>query len=134
MKYLRIFFICSVNFEKGMSFFVSDSLKDRLTEKELVKEKDAPLDSSNALVIFRGDEETTIKSHIVSVKIKNPGELSVCFVSNLSVLERIFFKKVKSSEIVIGNTILKIMSSDFLSFERKNNEYVIKMLLKSRGF
>tara|TARA_B100001113_G_C20893015_1_gene527835 strand:- start:203 stop:547 length:345 start_codon:yes stop_codon:yes gene_type:complete len=114
-----------------MSFFVSEAIKDRLTQNELIEEVVNKIDSNFYINIVESGEK--FSNSLTSIE-RIDNDSCYCYLeTNNVVFEKIFFKKVKISEIVIGNTKQTVSNFEFLIGKKEENNFLIKLLLEMRS-
>tara|TARA_B100000287_G_C20269085_1_gene637189 strand:+ start:136 stop:498 length:363 start_codon:yes stop_codon:yes gene_type:complete len=118
-----------------MSFYISEDLKDRITEKELIEDKPSSAFKIHevennfqlGLSVMIDDDLHLIK--IEKLKIVSEDVLKITTQLNVSYIEQIFFKKLHMKEIVIGNTKKKIIKYELLEVEKSFDSFKTDLLV-----
>ena len=114
-----------------MTFFVSDSLKEILGEEQLLEDSDKSIavsKNSSIKIIFQCGEESF--EHDVKSIRQNGKTLRAKIHTNDFVFEKIFFKKLNVSVIVIGSTSKKLKSYSFLKAKSKKGIIAVDLLIE----
>jgi len=113
-----------------MSFFVSDSIKDKIVLEEQGKSVDKKTLSTFSILFF--DHESEYVARLKSITYEKSNEYVAIFESNLEMFERIFFNKVSAKEIFIGNEKKHVSQFSFLEAHSTENYYLIKVTINVR--
>ena len=118
-----------------MSFYVSDSLKDRITEKEISRDSDSPSlieleDEKNFDIVFSDMlDEFRFFEQIRHIKLESENSLLVCISTGIQNLEKIFFKKLHAREIVIGNTKRIVNDYSLISVKKNESNFLLEIIV-----
>lgn len=118
-----------------MSFYVSEDLKGRITEDELIKDQPGQkiamqeLESSAKLGLNVTTGEELFFVNVQKIKKLSDNTLKVNANFSLSRIEQIFFKKLSLEEIVIGDTKKKIIKYDLTEVKKSFDSFKAKLLI-----
>lgn len=113
-----------------MSFFVSESIKDKIVLEEQTKPVEKKRANSFSILFFNQESEYTARLKSISHEKRN--EYVATFEANLEMFERIFFNKVDAKEIFIGNEKRHVSQFSFLEARSIENYYLIKVTFNVR--
>ena len=113
-----------------MSFYVSESIKDILTEDQVSVESDLRYTSSDNLTLFFLIDGVRCGSKVIKLTQEYDRYFKVGIETNANILEQIFFKKVEVCEIVIGSTCVKAQTFKFLKAHKKKEKIRVDLLLE----
>ncbi len=116
-----------------MSFYVSDDLKDRITEKEIIEDRSIKsmieIENNSKFGLFIEDDSTSIFCAIDKLEKTSDNFFKVSLSTNLACFEQIFFKKLAIKEIVIGSTKKDIVEYELVEAEKSFDNFLIKLLI-----